>query len=109
MRNKPLLLQRIVNYTLSIVALLSALNILFHISQIWDFLFGYYGGGAGYEEYVVGSIVALILFVVYLILHLINKSICQSKCLRYIHILCLTNIILYMIVWIYVIAFAFQW
>lgn len=97
------------NYiTLHIVALLSALNIVFHIINICYMLFGGHGGGAGYEGYVIGSIVALILFCVYLVLYRVKKLM-QSKSFRYVHILCITNFVLYLIVWIYLIAYTFKW
>lgn len=104
-----IMMQRRVSIILHIVAFLSAMNILFHLAQLCYIISGHHGGGAGYEEYVVGSIAALILFVVYLVLSLINKLSCQGKCSRYIHMLCVTNIVLYLLAWIYVIAFCLQW
>ena len=71
-------------------------------------LFGGHGGGAGYEGYVIGSIVALILFCVYLALYRVKKLM-QGKSFRYVHILCITNFVLYLIAWIYLIAYTFKW
>lgn len=103
-------MRKIIDITLHIVALLSALNIVFHIINICYILFSGHGGGAGYEGYVIGSIVALILFGVYLVLYCIKKlKYAQDKCIRNVHILCITNIVLYLIVWIYLITYAFHW
>ena len=95
---------------LRIVAFLSALNILFHVINICYIIFGDYGGGAGYEKYVIGTIVALVLFVTYLALCFVKKLSCaQGESPRYVHILCVTNTLLYLIAWIYIVAFCFQW
>lgn len=103
-------MRRIIDITLHIVTFLSALNILFNIINICYILFGGHSGGAGYEGYVIGSIVALILFGIYLLLYCIKKLMyAQGKCFRYIHILCITNIVLYLIEWIYLITYAFRW
>ena len=62
-------MRKIIEITLHIVTLLSALNIVFHIINVCYILFGGYGGEAGYEGYIIGSIIALILFGVYLVLY----------------------------------------
>ena len=104
------MMRRIIDITLHIVTFLSTLNILFNIINICYILFGDHGGGAGYEGYVIGSIAALILFCIYLVLYYIKKlKYAQDKCIRNVHILCITNIVLYLIVWIYLITYVFQW
>ena len=104
------MMRRIIDITLHIVTFLSALSILFNIINICYILFGGHGGGAGYEGYVIGSIVALILFGIYLVLYCIKKLIkARGKYFLHVHILCITNIVLYLIVWVYLITYAFQW
>ena len=104
------MMRRIIDIILHIVTFLSALNILFNIINICYILFGGHGGGAGYEGYVIGSIVALILFGIYLVLYCIKKLIkARGKYFLHVHILCITNFVLYLIVWVYLITYAFQW
>ena len=98
---------RIVFYILGV---LSALNIVFHIVNL---CYCYnHGGGAGYEAYVMGSLAALLLFLVYGILLLAFRSKIKSqsfKSMRLIHATCIANVMLYLAMWSYVLIFEMQW
>ena len=93
-----------------ILGVLSALNIVFHIVNL---CYCYnHGGGAGYEAYVMGSLAALLLFLVYGILLLAFRSKIKSqsfKSMRLIHATCIANVMLYLAMWAYVLIFEMQW
>lgn len=81
---------------------LAMLNIVFHIVNFCYIAFGGHGGGAGYEAYVMGSLAALLLFLVYGILLLAFRSKIKSqthKYMRLVHTVCIANFALYLAMW----------
>ena len=91
---------------------LAVLNIVFHIANFCYIAFGGHGGGAGYEAYIIGTLTALLLFLVYGILLLAFRSKIKSqsfKSMRLIHATCIANVVLYLAMWTYVLIFEMQW
>ena len=91
---------------------LAMLNIVFHIANFCYIAFGGHGGGAGYEAYVMGSLAALLLFLVYGILLIVFRAKLKSqthKYMRLVHTVCIANFALYLVVLAYVFIFELHW
>ena len=81
---------------------LAMLNSVFHIANFCYIAFGGHGGGAGYEAYVMGSLAALLLFIVYGVLFIVFRTKLKSqsyKYMRLVHATCIANVVLYLAMW----------